>query len=84
MTQIAPTFGLQENVFRVDVRADDIDVAFPDAASSVATNVVVSPAVMLLGTFGALSDEDGDLIVEDSKLNSTFASGLPLPAAARV
>ncbi|VVE50581.1 hypothetical protein PEP31012_04686 [Pandoraea eparura] len=59
-----------------------LTLPFPDAASPVAMNAAVPPALMLLDTFCALSDEAVDLLLDDPQLNSTFASGLPPLASA--
>ncbi|VVD59097.1 hypothetical protein PCE31106_00002 [Pandoraea cepalis] len=59
-----------------------LTLPFPAAASPVAMNAAVPPALMLLEIFCALSDDEVDLLLDVPQLNSILASGLaPLASA---
>ncbi|VVD87331.1 hypothetical protein PCO31111_01444 [Pandoraea communis] len=57
-----------------------LTLPFPDAASPVAMNAAVPPALMLLDTFFVLSTDDVERLLDEPQLSSIFPSGV-LPAA---
>ncbi|VVE56373.1 hypothetical protein PCO31111_05117 [Pandoraea communis] len=57
-----------------------LTLPFPDAASPVAMNAAVPPALMLLDTFFVLSTDDVERLLDEPQLSSIFASGV-FPAA---